>query len=531
MDTIDQDILNAFVTEIKEAAAEAAVNTVTQNTKTYISPMSTDKINRIAVAAGKSAADAAKNVIDEYSKNDEFLELFSNNSIEILKIFKKYVLIGAFEGTHAGVKAGNEAGERVGAEAGEFEGKQNGKNSGAIAGAKAGEKAGAIAGAEAGAKAGVEAGIEAGIEVAMSKSTQIQNDVSLIAKERGEQAGIQAGILVGASAGADAGKNSNNTIRIMGMFFTPKKRLFCSIKVCKEPVNDDGFAYNIGEALKTQTIHQHYLKSLSVVKNEDIQVQNITSTNIVKELEKYRGVSLNSQFAGYMSLSYLIDQVKIPNNNVVVLWTKKVTRNDSEFFYGNEIEIEAIFTYTTLDDDGNKLQYKRVKRNGSVEIKSLIYIQAFTVNNLIEQHFRCVSGSNVFNWFYYTAKTVGLKCVKIRAIDDAMKFWIKVKFNFNLDTNDSIVLEPTSNGKKSKKNKEQKNRTKKIKQKIKKYEKQLLLGEIDESVQLRQEINNLKLEENITSAEMLRENTSADKSTSLEIVMNSVENFGKMFGK
>jgi hypothetical protein len=527
MDTIDQDILNAFVTEIKEAAAEAAVNTVTQNTKTYISPMSTDKINRIAVAAGKSAAKAAENVIDEYSKNDEFLELFSNDSNEILKIFKKYVLIGAFEGTHAGVKAGNEAGERVGAEAGEFEGKQNGKNSGAIAGAKAGEKAGAIAGAEAGAKAGVEAGIE----VAMPKSTQIQYDVSLIAKERGEQAGIQAGIHAGASAGADAGKNSNNTIRIMGMFFTPKKRLFCSIKVCKEPVNDDGFAYNIGEALKTQTKYQDYLKSLSVVKNEDIQVQNITSTNIVKELEKYRGVSLNSQFAGYMSLSYLIDQVKIPNNNVVVLWTKKVTRKDLKYFYGNEIEIEAIFTYTTLDDDGNKLQYKRVKRNGSVEIKSLIYIQAFTVNNLIEQHFRCVSGSNVFNWFYYTAKTVGLKCVKIRAIDDAMKFWIKVKFNFNLDTNDSIVLEPTSNGKKSKKNKEQKNRTKKIKQKIKKYEKQLLSGEIDESVQLRQEINNLKLEENITSAEMLRENTSADKSTSLEVVMNSVENFGKMFGK
>jgi len=523
MDTIDQDILNAFVTKIKEAAAEAAVNTVTQNTKTYISPMSTDKINRIAVAAGDSAAKAAENVINEHSKDDDFQHFFSD---KILEKIKTGVLIGAFEGTQAGVKAGNEAGERVGAEAGENEGKKKGKNGGAIAGAKAGEKAGAIAGAEAGAIAGVEAGIE----VAMPKSTQIQNDVSLIAKERGEQAGIQAGILAGAITGARAGATSKNTIRIMGMFFSPKKRLFCSIKVCKEPVNDDGFAYNIGEALKTQTIHQHYLKSLSVVKNEDIQVQNITSTNIVKELEKYkkyRGVSLNSQFAGYMRLSYLIDQVETPENNVVVLWTKKVTRKGSEFFYGNEIEIEAIFTYTTLDDDGNKLQYKRVKRNGSVEIKSLIYIQAFTVNNLIEQHFRCVSGSNVFNWFYYTAKTVGLKCVKLRAIGDAMKFWIKVKFDFNLDTNDSIVLEPTSNGKKSKKNKEQKNRTKKIKQKIKKYEKQLLLG--NKSIQLRQEINNLKLEEN--SAEMLRENTSADKSTSLEVVMNSVEIFGELFDK
>ena len=527
MDTIDQDILNAFVTKIKEAAAEAAVNTVTQKTKTYISPMSTDKINKIAAAAGKSAEDAAKNVIDEYSKDDDFQHFFSDNSVKILEKIKTGVLIGAFEGTHAGVKAGNEAGERVGAEAGEIEGKKNGKNSGAIAGAKAGEKAGAIAGAEAGAKIGVETGIE----VAMSKSTQIQHDVSLIAKERGEQVGIQAGIHVGAIVGADAGKNSNNTIRIMGMFFTPKKRLFCSIKVCKEPVNDDGFAYNIGEALKTQTIHQHYLKSLSLVKYEDIQVQNITRTNIVKELQKYRGVSLNSPFAGYMSLPYLIDQVENPKNNVVVLWTKKVTRKDLKYFYGNEIEIEAIFTYTTLDDDGNKLQYKRVKRNGNVEIKSLIYIQAFTVNNLIDKQFRCVSGSNVFNWFYYTAKTVGLKCVKIRAIDDAKKFWIKVKFNFNLDTNDSIVLEPSSNGKKSKKNKEQKNRTKKIKQKIKEYENDILLGKIDESIQLRQEINKLKLEENITSAEMLRENTSADKSTSLEVVMSSVPKFSKLFDK
>jgi len=520
MDTIDQDILNAFVTKIKEAAAEAAVNTVTQKTKTYISPMSTDKINKIAIAAGKSAENAAENVIDEYSKNDEFLELFSNDSIEILKIFKKYVLIGALEGTQAGVKAGNEAGERVGAEAGENEGKQNGKNGGAIAGAKAGEKAGAIAGAEAGAIAGVDAGIE----VAMPKSTQIQKDVSLIAKERGEQAGIQAGIHAGAITGARAGATSKNTIRIMGMFFSPKKRLFCSIKVCKEPVNDDGFAYNIGEALKTQTKYQHFLQSLSVVRYEDIQVENITRKKIVKKLENYKGV-----FSGNMSLSYLIDQVETPENNVVVLWTKKVTRKGFEFFYGNEIEIEAIFTYTTLDDDGNKLQYKRVKRNGSVEIKSLIYIQAFTVNNLIEQHFRCVSGSKVFNWFYYTAKTVGLKCVKLRAIGDAMKFWIKVKFDFNLDTNDSIVLEPTSNGKKSKKNKEQKNRTKKIKQKINEYKKQLLLG--NKSIQLRQEINNLKLEENITSAEMLRENTSADKSTSLEVVISSVENFGELFDK
>ena len=180
------------------------------------------------------------------------------------------------------------------------------------------------------------------------------------------------------------------------------------------------------------TTQHHYLTKFA--KNLEFSDPDINIEMVVNRLKEYdRLTKMDVSFANSMSIDYVIREIKNLQNNIVVLYTKiegvvKV----------QPIEIQAIFTYTTVDAIGDPLQYKRIKSNGKQVSEQMVYIQAYTVNNLIPQRARSVSGSAVFNWFYYTAKRYGMYCVKIEALDNAMDFW-KDKVNF------SFVFDPDSN--------------------------------------------------------------------------------------
>ena len=197
---------------------------------------------------------------------------------------------------------------------------------------------------------------------------------------------------------------------------------------------------NINRGLMTDTTHRHYLtkfaKSLEFSDPADIKIEIVVDR--LKEYDKL--TEPNVSFANSMSIDYIIDEIKNLQNNIVVLYTK----NEGDV-KDHPIEIQAIFTYTTVDAIGDQLQYKIIKSNGKQVSKQMVYIEAYTVNNLISQKTRSVSGSAVFNWFYYTAKKYGMYCVKIEALDTAMNFWNdKVNFSFVFDP-DSNYLHPNTN--------------------------------------------------------------------------------------
>jgi len=194
----------------------------------------------------------------------------------------------------------------------------------------------------------------------------------------------------------------------------------------------------INQGLMTDTTQHHYLTKFA--KSLEFSDPDINIEMVVNRLKEYEQLTkLDVSFGSSMSIDYLIREIKNLQNNVVVLYTKiegvvKV----------QPIEIQAIFTYTTVDAIGDLLQYKRIKSNGKQVSEQMVYIEAYTVNNLIPQNKRSVSGSVVFNWFYYTAKKYGMYCVKIEALNTAMDFWKdKVKFSFVFDP-DSKYLNPNT---------------------------------------------------------------------------------------
>jgi hypothetical protein len=223
----------------------------------------------------------------------------------------------------------------------------------------------------------------------------------------------------------------------------PNKILYCFIrpaiyhsKTSNKYLDKQGTfiesSQNIYRGLMTDTTQHHYLTKFA--KNLEFSDADINIEMVVNRLKEYdRLTKMDVSFANSMSIDYVIREINNLQNNIVVLYTKiegvvKV----------QPIEIQAIFTYTTVDEIGDPLQYKRIKSNGKQVSEQMVYIQAYTVNNLIPQRARSVSGSAVFNWFYYTAKRYGMYCVKIEALDNAMDFW-KDKVNF------SFVFDPDSN--------------------------------------------------------------------------------------
>jgi len=123
-----------------------------------------------------------------------------------------------------------------------------------------------------------------------------------------------------------------------------------------------------------------------------------------------------STFSGNITAGYIIENLDNAETNVVIFYTKTSDGNK---------QLEAIFTYDTGYLDPKP------------KTRPFVYIHAFTINNDIPLNRRSVSGANIFNWFYKTAKKAGFYCIKINALDSAMKFWRKVKFVYVTDRLDS----------------------------------------------------------------------------------------------